>query len=211
VVIGAGIFASSYLGTATTVTRTSTTAETISSGLAQVCSEQVWNTNSSSTNADLPVLLMQPQSTAYVCVTYQSLWQGNASQYRNESFASGPYQFGLYMTKEHCTTTATKTSCTGSTFSNSFIISAPVSFQPSAATDYVTVAFTVSSLSNSTGFYDGSAPFGDCSAMPMAVGYTASQVAASDFAPRVVPSCAIQAFSPSSVSVGGMNVTYIAF
>jgi hypothetical protein len=210
-VIGAGIFASSYLGTATTVTRTSTIAETIASGLAQVCSEQVWNTNSSSTNAELPVLLMQPQSTAYVCVTYQSEWQGNATQHRNGPFANGTYQFALHITNEHCTTSATETSCAGATFSNSFIISAPFSFQPSAATDYVTVAFTISSLGNSTGFYDGSAPFDGCNAMPMAVGYSASQVNASDFAPRVTPSCLIQAFSPSSVSVGGMNVTYIAF
>jgi hypothetical protein len=78
-------------------------------------------------------------------------------------------------------------------------------------TDYVTVVYMVDSLSNSTGFYDGSAPFRYCDAMPMAVGYTASQVNASDFAPRLLNSCPEVPFAPSSVSVGGMGVTWIAF
>jgi hypothetical protein len=195
---------------AQTTTTTQTTTSIVTTTLILPCDLPVWNSSQTSSNGT-PVLLMQPNSTAYVCVTYQSSWQGNVSQYRGEYFTNGTYQFGLYISKEHCTTNAEGGSCTGASFSNSFTISVPVSIRPSASTDYVTAVFTIRSLGNSTGFYDGSAPFDYCSAMPMAVGYTASQVNASDFAPRIVPPCAFLLFAPSSVSVGGMNVTYITF
>lgn len=211
VVIGAGIFATSYLGMVVTVTRTSTTTLT-STALIQPCSDKVWSTNSSSTNFNVPVLLMQPESTAFICVTYQSIWEGNSSQYQSLFSGIGSYQFGLSISKEQCATSGGTTSCTAN-ISHSFMVSAsPNSIQVSGITDYATVIYTVNSLSNSTGFYDNSAPYlASCISMPMAVGFAASQVNASDFAPRVIPGCPIQMFSPSSVSVGGMNVTYTAF
>jgi hypothetical protein len=95
--------------------------------------------------------------------------------------------------------------------SDGAISALPSSIQPSASTNYVTVVYTVSALSNSTGFYDSSAPFQHCSGMPMAVGYSAAQVNASDFAPRIVHPCVFLPFFPSSVSVIGMNATFIAF
>ena len=87
----------------------------------------------------------------------------------------------------------------------------PSLFQPSAGTDYVTVAYTLRSLSNSTGFYDYAVPNGDCGSWPMAIGYTASQVNSSDFTQRLTASCPIPEFRWISTSVSGMNVTYIAF
>jgi hypothetical protein len=218
VVIGAGIAASSYLESPTTVTRISTIVTTTTSTASvtdtvplESCNNPVWSANNSSANEDVPVLLMQPESTALICVTYQSAWAGNASEYRSQDLVNGTYQFGIQISKEHCEVSEAGTSCT-STVSHAFKISAiPSTVQPSPATNYITIIYTISSLSNSTGFYDGSAPFDDCNSMPMAVGYAASQVNASDFAPRITPQCIFLPFTPSYVSVGGINVTYIDF
>jgi len=218
-VIGAAVFGASYFGTATTVTRTSTTittttlagTATVTANLTQPCGDPVWSTNSSSTNANVPVLLMQPGSTALVCVTYQSAWAGNSSQFQGQFFPNDTYHFGLQIGKEDCVASAAETSCT-EIVSHSFTVSAiPREIHPTPATDHVTVVYVISSLSNSTGFYDNSAPFDYCEAMPMAVGYVASQVNASDFAPRMVIPCAFLPYTPSSVSVSGINATYIAF
>jgi hypothetical protein len=221
VVIGAGIVASSYLGPVTTVTNTSTatttltsTMVTIETSLTQPCDVQVWNTSSPTKDTNIPVLLMRPESTAFICVTYQSAWADNSSQYnasQSPFIVNDTYQFNLSIFKVHCIENPTTDDCIA-TVSDSFEISAlPGSIRPSATTDYVTVVYLVDSSSNSTGFYDGSAPFEYCYALPIAVGYAASQVNASDFAPRDAHSCAAVPFTPSSVSVGGMNVTNVAF
>jgi hypothetical protein len=137
--------------------------------------------------------------------------EGDPSQWRSEYFANGTYEFDLFISKEHCATSGRGTACTA-TVSNSFAISAlPNSIEPTASTNYVTVVYTVMALSNSTGFYDSSAPFDYCSGMPMAVGCSTFQVNPSDFAPRFVPPCVFLPFVPSSVSVNGMNATHIAF
>jgi hypothetical protein len=150
---------------------------------------------------------MQPGSTTTFCVTYQSEWQGNSSSYAADPF-NGAYLFGIAIGNERCEATA---GCFG-VLSNSFVISAyPSLFQPSAGTDYVTVVYTVSSLSHSSGFYDNAVPNGDCGSWPMAIGYTASQVNSSDFAQRLTASCPIPEFRWISTSVSGMNVTYIPF
>lgn len=47
--------------------------------------------------------------------------------------------------------------------------------------NYVTIVYIITALGNSTGFYSESAPWTGCFGMPMAVGYSASQVNASDF------------------------------
>ncbi len=174
----------------------------------------LWNVNSSAASG-VPVLLMQANSTAYICVVYQSSWQGNPANFPNLGpplFVDGIYRFGLSTSKGHCAPTAGGgTACT-STNSNSFMISALPSFiQPTATTDHVSVLYTITALGNSTGFYDSSAPFDSCGGMPMAVGYTASQINATDFAQRTIPSCPFLFFTPYSVSVSDMSVTYIHF
>jgi hypothetical protein len=201
VVIGGGIIASMYLGTTTTGTMT------IDPSLAQQCNEQVWSASSRPNSTDVPVLLMQPLSTAYVCVTYQSGWQGNSNQYRTEYTTAWSEQFNFSIFQGQCTLTPVPSiSCV----STPFAVGNPPSFQVSASTDYVTVVFTVSSLGNSTGFYYYQ-PSDSCDSMPMAVGHAASQVNGSDFDVLVQSQgCMPLAFAPWSVSVGGMSVTYVA-
>jgi hypothetical protein len=197
VVIGAAIIASSYLRT------------------TGPCSDQVWSASISYGDSIAPVLLMRPDSTAHICVTYQSVWKGNASQYTNQDSGYATYQFSLLILSYRCLSGATA-GCTGGwvpTFNHSFGISAtPSSIHPTSSTNYVTITYTVTASSNSTGFYDSSAPYNGCDFMPMAVGYAASQVNASDFGGFFLPlPCPFSPFWPSSVSVGGMNVTYISF
>ncbi len=200
--IAASILVSPVRQSTRTVTQTETQIEPCNGQL-------VWSVNSNLTG--VPVLLMQPNSTAYVCVTYQSSWHGDPASFPSQPFANDTYRFGLTITKEQCTTAAGVTACTG-TASHSFVISAfPSSIKPTGSTNFISVLYTITALGNSTGFYDDSAPFEYCEGMPMAVGYAASQVNASDFAPRIIHPCAIQFFPPYSVSVTGMSFAYIHF
>jgi hypothetical protein len=215
VVISASVIATSYLGTATTVTRTTTltttTTFTTTVMSTQSCVGQpVWNTNSS--EATLPVLLMQPNSTGYACVTYQSGWKGNPINITNTAILNTEYPlYPLEIGNEVCVSQDGETSCTWNashSFNNSVY---PQSVLLTGSTDYVNVLYTITALSNSTGIYSGSVPFYYCSSMPLAVGYTASQLNASGFAQRIpIPStpCPALALVPVSVSVTGMGVAY---
>jgi hypothetical protein len=191
-----------------------TVTTTVTTTLIVPCSQPVWNgSNIQDSSNDVPVLLMRPDSTGYVCVTYQTVWKGNASEYQSQYTGFQTYPFDLSIGQEHCfTSSGGGGGCTAS-ISHSFITSALLSsIQLSGITDYFTIVYAVTALSNSTGFYDNSAPYlYSCNSMPMAVGYTASQVNASDFALRLVPSCPLQALSPTSLSVAGMNFTYVQF
>ena len=192
----------------TTITATTTETQVLS------CSgdQQVWSSTNSNDANSVPILLMRPDATSFICVTYQSFWAGNSSQYSQQFFANGTYDFALLIGKEHCTALNGGTEC-NTILSHSFIIGAfPSSIRPTAGTDYVTVVYAVTALSNSTGFYDNSAPYEYCQSMPMAVGYSASQVNASDFAPPTVTPCPFLPFTPFSVSISvGMNLTHVRF
>jgi hypothetical protein len=194
----------------TTVTSTSTVTTTTTSTQELPCAgQQVWN--SSSPAGPVPVLLMQPNSTALLCVTYQSVWQGDATKFQQfAQSANTPYNFSLEVSKEHCGETGQNSFGCTSTVSHSFAIAAyPTSVQAAAATDYVTVLFVITALGNSTGFYDDAAPFQGCSGTPLAVGYTASQVNGSDFGLRLVYPCVFSLFTPTALSVSGMSFEYI--
>ena len=146
-----------------------------------------------------PVLTMKPGTTGSICVTYKTYWGGNASAYTNStaSYASS-YQFGIRIGRNN-------------TASHSFIETAqPNPVTPSASMSSITVLYRVTALANSTGFYDYSAPYGYCGTMPMAVGYSGSQVNGSDFPPRPPPhSCAVELYIPSSVGVSGIGVALV--
>jgi hypothetical protein len=176
------------------------------------CNEGVYNSSTSLSMQNVPVLLMQPGSTGYICVTYQSAWRGNSSQFSSQYFQNDTYQFALSIGKENCVTSmGGGGTCTG-TNSYSFAISAsPGSIHPSPETNYVSVIYTVHALGNSTGFYDYSAPYLYCGGMPMAVSYSQSKVNASDFTPMFPIPCPLLLFAPVGVSVGGMNVMYVSF
>src|SRR5438309_1732029 len=106
-IVTTGFITSTYFGAITTVTRTTTfiTSSTATTTLIPPCSgQQVWNSNEIEYRR-LPVLLMRPNSSAYICVIYQSAWKGNVSMFQNLRFDNGTYQFHFVVSKEHCTTT----------------------------------------------------------------------------------------------------------
>jgi hypothetical protein len=217
VVIGAGVFGYSYLGGALTAgSKTTSMTGTSTTTSGQTCNEQVYNTKTELTSENVPVLLMQPGTTGYICVTYQTAWQGNVTEYQNSSiyrdaFANDSYQFSMPIGTENCSASQGVTSCIGVPSYSFDITASPSSIQPTGAMNFVTVVYTVDALSNATGFYDYSAPYMYCSGMPMAVGYGSAQVNASDFAPLFVHPCPFLPFAPAGVSVGGMGVEYIPF
>lgn len=209
--------------TATVVTTrsvTQTSTVTIGSALYQPCNNEVWNNSSPIPYMQhAPVLLMRPSSTGYVCVTYQTAWQGDQSLYWSDSMynsypllVNGTYQFNPFLVGNYKCSTANGTSSCAQIVSHSFKTSVlPDSIRPSASMNYVTVVYIVTALSNSTGFYDYAAPWTGCMGMPMAVGYSASQVNASDFTQPPPHSCFVQLFVPVAEYATGMNVAYVNF
>jgi len=157
---------------------------------------------------------MSPNSTGYVCVTYVTAWSGNPSEFvsrlisfglPNGTISLSPF---LVFSDPVCITPTCG-------ISHSFNISVlPSSYTLSNETNYFTVVFVVKALSNSTGFYDVSAPGGPgcMGAIPMAVGYSASQVNASDFTglpPTNCPAIPIWLYRPVADYASDMNVVFI--
>ncbi len=183
---------------------------TLTSSVIQPCAGQVvWSVNSSSSL--VPVLLMQPSTTAYACVTYQTWWKGNPDyNFTGSGQPSGIHQFyPFFVTNEECTTSGNQVACSPDV-SHSFRVSAfPTAVNLTIYTDYVTVLYTITSLDNSTGYYSNSVPYQYCYSMPMAVGHSASDVNGSDFGPLLPHSCPFLPLSPVSVAVSGMGVVYL--
>ena len=129
VLISASLFVA-IGGAKTTVTVTITTP----------CNEPVYGAGIPSTNVS-PVWLMQPGSTGTVCVTYQSSWQGKASAFDNQPFTQN---FTLLMATETCAANG----CLPVPSYSFTVTTAPSSIQATSSTDYVTVVYTVTALSN---------------------------------------------------------------
>jgi len=207
-----------------TVTATPSTLTTTMTQAEPCFGQLVWKADSE-TSSEIPVLLMRPDSTAYICVTYQTAWKGIAANY-SAMFDATPNATvwkvsppGMVVAKWDCTSNG----CLNTFYSNSssicgsipggcyhsFVISgSPGSVNVTISTDYVNFLYTITALSNSTGFYDESAPYDYCEGMPLAVGYTASQVNASDFTIKA-SLCPFEYLQPSAVSVIGINFTTI--
>ena len=167
--------------------------------------------SSGSNQSTTPVLLMQPNTTADACITYQTWWQGNPNYNFTGSLGrpSGTWVFYPFSgANERCS--PSPIGC-GPVVSNAFRISvSPASVNYSVFTDYVTVLYTITALANSTGYYSNSVPYQTCSSMPLAVGHPASEINASDFGPLIYGSCGLLLpLYPVSVSVVGMTVTEI--
>jgi hypothetical protein len=146
-----------------------------------------------------PVLLMKPGTTGTVCVMYKTSWGGNASLYTNYTASlASRYWFGISVGRNN-------------SVSHSFTVSMrPNPVTPSASLSSITVLYQVTALANSTGFYDHSAPYGYCDTMPMAVGYSASQVNGSDFPARPpAHACPAEAYIPTVVGIAGMTFTLV--
>lgn len=202
---GAGYFIGSNKNATTTMT---TTAIKVipDSTLHEPCNTEVWSESYGFFGT--PVLLMRPNSTAYVCVTYQTAWEGDLSRYPIPSW----YVYSDNGTTDFPSFHIMSIRGGSEVVSHSFRVSAsPDSVRSPGNLSYVIVVYTYTALSNSTGFYEFAAPWRSCLAMPMAVGYSASQVNASDFTPYSYPLCAVHPFEPIAEYVTGMNFTYVSF
>jgi hypothetical protein len=124
-----------------------------------------------------PVLVMQEPSTAYVCVTYQSLVTGPQST--NNSFFNKTFSFGFSLRVCHkfqsnesfglqCSPSQ---ALSGSAYPPQIILT--------NSTTTFTVIYNIASTVGSKRFYDDvGGLFWGC---PLAVGYSASQLNSSDF------------------------------
>ena len=200
VILSASVLTAIYLRTAATV----------------ACEgQQVWEGTPPPSIGYIPVLLMRPGSSGYICVNYQSIWYGLNDSSLFSRFKNLTWTFSLSIMKCTNTTSHLGWQC-ASIGSQSFYTNAfPRSIQINRNIQTLTVLYTIEPLPNSTGFYDY-VSYGQalCDAMPMAVGYSASQVNSSDFAPRFVfLGCNVlsQPFLPVSLSISDMSVTYDNF
>ena len=121
-----------------------------------------------------PVLVMSPNSTATVCVTYniKSDWQS----YQNKDV----YPHGILETCcfVHMGWYSSHTS------SNKFdIVANPLLFNVTGVYNgsKISVTYKIYAKSDSKGFYDTSVPFDECLSYPLAVGYSTSEVDATKF------------------------------
>jgi hypothetical protein len=209
VVVAASILVPPILQPAGKVTTTVTQEEPCGSG------QLVWNSSSTlgvTYPLRVPVLLMQPSSTAFVCVTYQSSWKGNVTQF--PGYGSPDVNHSQFIAGFSLVVYKYLPSISQPIFSHNFITSAdPSSIHFGDTTNYVDIFYTITALDNSTGFYDHSAQYACDTGMPLAVGYQASQVNASDFSPISIGHfyCGpLLYFQPVSISIVGMNYTIIS-
>lgn len=155
-------------------------------------------------NNIIPVLLMQPNSTATVCVTYQIL--ENWASYPNKTlYPEGIAPFALAIGRNDKDTPP-----------DLFRVTAiPNMLNVSSATvgSNFTVLYKIYATPNSKGFYDHSIPTNFCSSYPLSVGYAATQVKESDFSPwlYIPPPCAFVLYRVDSVRISGMDYTKIVF
>lgn len=155
----------------------------------------------------MAVLLMQPNTTATMCVTYQGVWADNPQlslPSKNSSYNFLPSG----VEKLTCVETNQAAGCAGQESHSFEIFVNPAVIQEAASPDYVTVVYTILALPNATGFYD-EAFLRSCEAPRLAVGFGAAQVNGSDFAAVPAHSCPAQDYWPCSMTVSGMNVTYV--
>lgn len=172
--------------TTTTIENNSTTTivKEVPAGtnLASVCETQqeVWGPGygftyprslAPNSSYPVPVLLMQPNTTAYMCV----VWLYPASNY-SPSILEGLPTSGIYIGMGNHPPSAFVT--------NGTIPNSTSPFISNATAHYVSVVYSITALNDSIGFYHQSAPLPgplNCDWLPMAVGYSFSQVNASDF------------------------------
>jgi hypothetical protein len=147
-----------------------------------------------------PVLIMQASSTAYVCVTYQSLYTGS-------EMGTQPRTFSFNLSVCH-RIGQTGLGCAFSYALSGSAFPSQITLTPSMSN--FTVVYNITAPAVSTGFYDNA---GDIYwGYPLAVGYETSQLNASDFHIDLSSHPTIfEPLRPTSVSVIGMGWTYVEF
>jgi hypothetical protein len=152
-----------------------------------------------------PVLIMSPNSTATVCVTYNFMsdWQS----YPNKDV----YPHGIL-----------KTCCfvhpgwySSPALSNKFeILANPPLFNVTGVMNNskISVTYKIYAKSDSAGFYDTSVPFDGCLSYPLAVGHDTSEVDATKFHADFAVPCFATIDDVDSVNiVSGMTYKEIQF
>ena len=162
-----------------------------------------------------PVLVLNPGTSATVCVTYETAWAQNstvyqvlASQLRSLHPAWASCNFSLTIFNENY---SAKGFFTYSGTHSFWTVARPYEVDLAPALGYFTVVYQVTALKNSTGFYDYLAPTGGWS-LPLAVGHSPSRVNASDFRSLYWPTSGPYIPTPMSsyaVSVGGFDYAWI--
>lgn len=194
ILVVVGISTGYWLGldSHTTLTTTSTTSSAV-----QPCGDSVVQPSDIHT---IPVLLMQPGTTAYACVTYQTYWKGDPlyNWAASPGRPFGPYQFHPFdVANEQCASNG----CWPDV-SNAFEVSV-------LPTTVNLTAYTITALANSTGYYSNSVPYFTFDSLPMAVGHAALDVNGSDFGPLINPVGLLPPLHPVALSVSGMDVIYL--
>ena len=160
----------------------------------------------------VPILLMNPGETATACVTYKTTWAQNSTSYQEiaPAYQGATWNLSLSVYSNTCTKGP---GCVQSEISHSFQLSAnPSSVELSQYLGYVTVVYHITALSNATGFYLYSVPNGGCSSLSLAVGYTPSEVNASDFNyNNGLHSCFNSPVGVYTAAISGFNSTTVCF
>lgn len=165
-------------------------------------------------DAIYPVLLMQPNSTSCVKLTYTIInhyyerEQNSVTWPRVESFPLRIDDWHYYNYGDGFGTTS------GKDYTSSFkIMTIPgtVDLANYPVGSNFTVTYIIKPLANATGFYDESIPMPVCTRYPLAVGYTAEQVNSSDFSDGMITmmshSCINGQEELKAVEISGMNYT----
>jgi hypothetical protein len=166
VIAGILISASLYVAVEAPTTTTTTTTK---ANLPPVspCQSFLWNESSLGSPSGFPVLLMRPNSTGYICVTYQTAFDFNLFSVQN------PTQFRPFEIGGLCSRSNGVATCASSD-SHSFVNAVtPNSLTLSGNNTFFTVIYIVTALGNSTRFhnYGGIGP--GCEEEAMAAGFSA--------------------------------------
>jgi len=165
-------------------------------------------------NAVYPVLLMHPDSTSCVKLTYTvsgHYYEKNSTMVswpRIETFPLKIDDWHYYNYGDGFGTTD------GKDYTHSFnIMTVPgdIDLANHPIGSNFTVTYMIKPLPNATGFYDESVPMPPCTRYPLAVGYRADQVNSSDFSGGMITmmnhSCIVGQEELRAVEISGMNYT----
>ena len=160
-----------------------------------------------------PVLLMQPNSTSCVKLTYTVI----RSYGMDENGANWPRveYFPLRIYNLHYEKYVNEFGITqGKNYTNSFNITTypeAIDHANYPVGSNFTVTYLIKALSNATGFYDQSIPMPLCDYYPLAVGYSADEVNSSDFSTGLSSmlnhSCVSGQQKLVAVEIAGMDYT----
>lgn len=158
----------------------------------------------------IPVLLMKMNSTACAKLTFTIISNYNDCNGPNCQHVLDVKPTGLIGNLHYEKHGDSFSITSGKDYDNSFkIVTIPSTVDLAnypIGTNY-TVTYIIRPLANATGFYDQSIPRLVCERYPLAVGYAADQVNASDFSyiDPLNPPCASGAYVLTKVEVSGMD------